>query len=120
MEKSGVWILMLLSTVLAAPLMAYQGMPGCAGPDKQEIVAKLGHLSETLQLTPQQKQQMLPILLQEAQHLKGVKESSSLTSIQKVLQVKDIGSATDARVMPLLNPEQQQKWQAMREQSGSK
>jgi hypothetical protein len=36
--------------------------------------------------------------------------------LQQVERLKQLGSAMDAKIAPLLNPEQQQKFQAVREQ----
>jgi hypothetical protein len=50
---------------------------GGPGPDRQEIRAKLEKISAELNLTPQQKLQLLPILKEEAPELKAVKGSGS-------------------------------------------
>lgn len=108
-----------LAIVLTAQIMvAQQGTagPGGASPDKQEMLAKLQHMSQELQLTPQQKQQILPILKKEAPTLEQVKNSTSLGPMQKAMELKRISNATDEKIMPILNPQQQQKYQAMREQ----
>ena len=85
-------------------------------PNKAEIAAKLEKISQTLQLSPAQKQQMLPILKEEAPKLQAVKGNTSLGPMQKAMQLREIGQATDAKVQPILSPEQYQKWQAMRQQ----
>ena len=36
--------------------------------------------------------------------------------MEKLEQLKQIGGAIDAKIMPLLNPEQQKKFQAMRDE----
>jgi len=104
----------LLAVMVSAPVVSAQGNMGA--PDKQEMAAKLEKISAALQLTPQQKQQLRPILMEEAPKVKAVKENTSLGPLQKGMQLRQIGEATDAKVMPILNPEQQQKWQAMRQQ----
>ena len=111
--------MMVSGILLVAPLaLAQQGMaaPGSAGPNKQEMAQKLEHISQELQLTPQQKRQMIPILKQEVPQLEAVKSNTTLGALQKAMQLKQISTATDAKVMPILSPQQQQKWQAMREQ----
>lgn len=106
-------VLGLMLTMQSVP--AQQG-PGSAGANKQEMAAKLEHISQVLQLTPTQKQQMIPILKQEVPKLEAVKGNTSLGPLQKAMQLKQISTDTDSKVMPILNPQQQQKWQAMREQ----
>jgi len=111
-------VLALAVVLTAQIMMAQQGMagPGGASPNKQEMLAKLENMSQALQLTPQQKQQILPILRQEAPKLEEVKNNTSLPPMQKAMQLKQISSSTDSKIMPILNPQQQQKYQAMREQ----
>ncbi len=119
MRKFRVGMMLALAVVLTAQIVvAQQGMagPGGAGPNKEEMLAKLQHMSQELQLTPQQKQQILPILKQEAPKLEEVKGNTSLGPMQKVMQLKQISTTTDSKIMPILNPQQQQKYQAMREQ----
>ena len=119
MKKVGAGITIVLALTLATQMTLAQqgtGAPGAPGANKQEMAAKLEQISQTLQLTPQQKQEILPILKQEIPQLQAVKNNASLGPLQKAMQLKQISTATDAKVMPILNPEQQQKWQAMREQ----
>ena len=68
-----------------------------------------------LGLTAQQKQQILPLLKEELPNLKALKNDTSLSALDKVKKLREIASSVDGKVMPLLNPEQQQKYQAMRE-----
>ena len=70
-----------------------------------------------LGLTEQQKQQILPFLKQEAPQLEALKKNTSLTPLQKVEQLKQISSAIDAKIMPLLDPPQQKKFQEIREEN---
>jgi hypothetical protein len=69
-----------------------------------------------LGLTEQQKEQIVPILKQEVQQLEAVKKDTSLSSRRKVERLREIGSSFDTQITPLLNPEQQPKFQALREQ----
>ena len=103
--------------VLAQDTMGTMGAQGAmGGANKQEVMAKLEKISTELQLTPAQKKQMAPILMQEAPKLQAIKSNTSLGPLQKAMQLKEVGQDTDSKVMPILNPEQQQKWQAMRTQ----
>ena len=119
MKNFKVGIGLLTALLLTAQFaVSQQGMggPGGAGPNKQEIAAKIEQVSQALQLTPQQKQQIAPILKAEIPQLQQIKNNTSLGPLQKGMQLKQISQATDAKIMPILNPEQQQKFQAMREQ----
>ena len=110
----------LLAIALSTPLLSAQdnmsqGTMG-AQPNKAEMMAKLEKISTELQLSPAQKQQMLPILKEEAPKIQAIKSNTSLGPMQKAMQLREIGQATDAKVMPILSPEQYQKWQQMRAQ----
>jgi hypothetical protein len=72
--------------------------------------------SITLGLTEQQRQQVVPILEQELKQLEAVKKDGSLSAVRKVERLREIGNSFDERLKPLINPEQQQKFQALREQ----
>jgi len=73
------------------------------------------NLAQQLGLTEQQKQQIVPILKEEVPKLQALKNDASLSGADKVRRLREIGAAVDAKVTPLLNPEQQQKFQEMRE-----
>jgi hypothetical protein len=109
----------LLAMAVGTPLVAQDNMSqGTMGsqPNKAEIAAKLEKISTALQLSPAQKQQMLPILKEEAPKIQAIKSNTSLGPLQKAMQLRQVGEATDAKVQPILSPEQYQKWQAMRAQ----
>ena len=89
---------------------------GGSQPNKAEIAAKLEKMSAALQLSPAQKQQILPILKEEAPKVKAIKENTSLGPLQKGMQLRQISEATDAKLKPILSPEQYEKLQAMRAQ----
>jgi hypothetical protein len=72
--------------------------------------------SVELGLTEQQKQQIVPILKQELQQLQAVKKDASLGAVQKVERVRAIGVSFDEKLKPLINAEQQQKFQALCEE----
>jgi len=69
-----------------------------------------------LGLTEQQKQQIVPILKEEVPQLEALKKNTSLDKLKKVEELKKIGDTVDAKIMPLLNPEQQQRLKQLREE----
>jgi len=109
--------LMLLLCVLAVQLFAQfaiaQEPPS---PDKQEAMAKLEKMSAELQLTPQQKKQMLPIMMEEGKKMKAIKTNTSLGPLEKAMQLKQVGADMDTKVKPILNPDQYQKFEQIRQQ----
>jgi Protein of unknown function (DUF3604) len=81
------------------------------------LTAMMNRFSIELGLTEQQGQQIIPFLKQEVPQLEALKKNTSLTALQKVEQLKQISSAVDAKITPLLDPAQQQKFQAIREEN---
>ena len=80
------------------------------------LTATLNTFSIELGLNEQQKQQILPFLQDEAKQLGALKKNTSLKPLEKVEQLKQIGSAIDAKITPLLDQQQQKKFQAIREE----
>ena len=76
----------------------------------------LNQFSIELGLTEQQRQQILPFLQEEETKLGALKKNTSLKPLQKLEQLKQIGDAIDAKIKPLLDQQQQQKFQAIREE----
>jgi hypothetical protein len=68
-----------------------------------------------LGLTEQQKEQILPILNDEIKRLEALKKDTTLSGPKKLEQLRDIGASVDEKIKPLLNAEQQPKFQEMRE-----
>jgi predicted transcriptional regulator len=68
-----------------------------------------------LGLTEQQKQQIVPILKEELNQLGALKKDTSLGAAQKVEKLRQLGVSFDDKLKPLLNADQQQKFQTMRE-----
>ena len=80
----------------------------------------INQFSIELGLTEQQKQQIVPFLKQELPQLAELEKNTSISALQKVEQLKQISGAVDAKITPLLDPEQQKKFQAIREQNRRK
>ena len=89
-------------------------------PDPQFVInpltAMINQFSIELGLTEQQRQQIVPILNEELKQLGALKKNASLSAVRKVERVREIGRSIDEKLTPLINPEQQQKFQALREE----
>lgn len=106
-----------LGLIFSASLLAYaQGPAGAPGGGNQEMMEKLQKMSAELQLTPQQKKQVLPILEQEAPKMKAIKADTSLGPMQKAMKLKQVSNETDTKLQPILTPQQYQKLQQMHAQ----
>jgi hypothetical protein len=82
--------------------------------------AMINQFSIELGLTEQQKQQIVPFLQQELPQLAELKKNTSLTPVQKIEKLKEIGSSVDAKITPLLDFAQQQKFKEIREENRRK
>ncbi len=80
------------------------------------VAEKLNQLSIELGLTAQQKQQIVPIVKEEIPKLEALKKDTKLSKEKKIEELKQIGSSLDAKITPLLNPEQQAKYKQMEEE----
>ncbi len=80
------------------------------------LTALSNQFSLELGLTEEQRKQIVPILQQEIKQLGELKKDTKLSGLQKVEALRKLGVSFDEKISPLLNPEQQQKFQAMREQ----
>lgn len=68
-----------------------------------------------LGLTAQQKAQIVPILETEIKQLGMLKKDTSLSGLKKIERLREMGVSFDEKLKPLLNAEQQSKFQSMRE-----
>jgi hypothetical protein len=90
--------------------------PAPLNAQSQKAAQKFEQLATQLALSPEQKRQLIPILVAEAPKVRAIKADSSLTKIQKLQQIKAIHDQTDPQVKAILSPEQYQKLQGIRRQ----
>ena len=79
------------------------------------LTAIADQFSLELGLTQQQKNQILPILSAEISQLQALQTNTSLSGAKKLEELRRVGSGFDEKVNPLLNPQQQQKFQELRD-----
>jgi hypothetical protein len=80
------------------------------------LTALSNQFSIELGLTEEQKKQIVPVLQQELKQLGDVKKDAKLSGVQKVEALRKVGVSFDEKISPLLNADQQKKFQALREQ----
>ncbi len=83
----------------------------------QAAMLKAQAISQQLNLTPQQKAKILPILADEGPKVEAIKNNSSLSGFQKMQQIRAIHQQTDPQMKAILSPDQYQKLQAIRQQA---
>jgi hypothetical protein len=76
----------------------------------------LQSISQALNLSPQQKTQLLPILKAEAPKLEAIKNNPSMPPVEKAKQLRAIHQQSDPEVKAILSPQQYEKWQEIRQQ----
>jgi Spy/CpxP family protein refolding chaperone len=81
---------------------------------KTDAMSKAQAVAQELNLTPQQKEKILPILAAEIPKVRAIKNDNSLSTMQKVQQVKGIHQQTDPQMKAILSPEQYQKLRQIR------
>src|SRR5215467_4227475 len=87
-------------------------------PDtKAQVQAKLQEISSELNLTDDQKSKIKPVLQDEFQQLKGVKDDASLSPDHKQAKAKEIHESTNSTITSFLTPEQQKTLADMREKA---
>jgi hypothetical protein len=79
-----------------------------------QAIQKIEQISRQLNLTPEQKAQLVPILRAEAPQVKAIKSDTTLTRLQKMERLKALHDQTDPQVKSILNPDQYQKLQEIR------
>ena len=84
---------------------------------KAGAISKVDAISQQLDLTPQQKLKILPILREEAPKVEAIKNDNSLSRVQKVQQIRAIHQQTDPQMKAILSQEQYQKLKAIRQQT---
>jgi Spy/CpxP family protein refolding chaperone len=84
---------------------------------KGGAMAKAQAIAQQLNLTPQQKDKILPILADEVPKVQAIKSDNSLSSTQKMQQVRAIHQQTDPQMKAILSPEQYQKLKQIRTQT---
>jgi hypothetical protein len=80
------------------------------------LTALMDQFSSELGLTQEQRQQIVPIIQQELPKLKELKKNTSLKPEEKLEQLKQIADELDSKITPLLNVDQQKKFQEIREE----
>ena len=84
------------------------------------VDSRLQMLSDKLNLSDDQKTKLKPILQDEASQLNALKSDTSMTSQQKMDKAKEIRASHKSQIDTILTPDQQQKWQQMRQQAMEK
>ncbi len=78
--------------------------------------AQVNRLGKKLNLTDDQKNQILPILTDRQQQMKSIHEDSSLSQQDRRAKMKSTWEDSDAKIKAVLNDQQKQKYDAMQKE----
>ena len=84
---------------------------------KGGAMSKAQAIAQQLNLTPQQKEKVLPILAAEAPKVQAIKSDNSLSKMQKMQQLRAIHQQSDPQMKAILSPDQYKKLQQIRLQT---
>jgi Spy/CpxP family protein refolding chaperone len=103
--------LFLCVTGFVAQQAQAQAQPSTTTAQKMD---KLEALTKQLNLTPEQKMKLLPILKADAPKLQAIKDDTSLTGMQKLEKIRAIREQSNPQVEKILTPQQYQQLQDIR------
>ena len=105
----------LVTSALSVAIFALMAPASFA--QKAGAMSKAQAIAQQLSLTPQQKEKILPILAAEVPKVHAIKNDNSLSTMQKMQQLRVIHQQTDPQMKAILSPEQYQKLRQIRAQT---
>jgi len=87
--------------------------PGAPQRRTMEGLTELRALTQQLNLTPDQREKLRPIVTDEGEQLHLVRINEQMTPDQKRAKVLEIRQAFSPKIAAELTPEQQEKWKKM-------
>ena len=103
--------------ILALSVAMFALLAPTSFAQKGAAMQKAQVIGQELNLTPQQKEKILPILADEVPKVNAIKNDNSLSKMQKMQQLRAIHQQTDPQMKGILTPEQYQKLKAIRQQT---
>src|SRR5437899_994639 len=104
--------------VISAVAMAiFALLAPTSSAQKGSAMSKAQAIAQQLNLTPQQKEKVLPILVAEVPKVNAIKSDNSLSKMQKMQQLRAIHQQTDPQMKAILSPDQYKKLQQIRLQT---
>lgn len=87
------------------------------GGKRPDTQARLNQMAEQLNLTAEQKEKVKPIMEAEREKMQGLRD---LAPEQRREKMQEIRKDQEAKLKPILTPEQFEKWKKLRDQRGGK
>jgi protein CpxP len=105
----------LFTAVLCSGMLVLPTLTSNA--QKTGAMSKAETIAQQLNLTPEQKIKILPILRVEVPKVNAIKSDNSLSKNQKVQQIRAIHQQTDPQMKAILTPAQYENLKAIRQQA---
>jgi hypothetical protein len=118
MKQRKIFVLGLCLGMLLVAAVASQAQDQMQAPGQTQNVGpaqKMAMLAKQLNLTPEQKMKLMPILQQEAPKVEAIKSNNSLTGMQKMEQLRALHEQTNPEVQKILTPQQYEQLQQIRQ-----
>jgi protein CpxP len=80
--------------------------------------AMLQRMSESLNLTDDQKSKIKPILQDSEKQMKELRDNTSVSDDDRRTKMMEIRKSSNEKINPVLTPDQQKKWAEERERRG--
>ena len=109
--------MMLNRALITAALGLSLLLPSAAQDQKAAKRQQVEQLAASLNLTPEQKEKLAPILKEEAAKLKAIRDDQSLAKPDRRAKLQAIQKETQEKVRPILTEEQNKKWDEARAQA---
>ncbi len=124
--KMKVWQVALTIALLAGSTAVYAQMSpdqggGSMGHGPHQMMTaeqRLQHLTQQLNLSDAQQQQIKPILENESKQMQALRQNSSLSQQDRMTQMTQIRQGTSEQIKSVLNADQQQKYEQMMSHQG--
>jgi len=113
-------IIVALGSCLASAQTAATPPMGQGGMNGQQARGHMQWLAQQLNLTDDQKEKLRPIMMKEGMDLKALREDTSISPEDKREKAKAIHDKYRPDIRAILTPEQQQKFDQMKEEGMEK
>ncbi|MDB6122948.1 MAG: hypothetical protein JWQ71_1941 [Pedosphaera sp.] len=88
--------------------------PREGGPGRGDMMKKM---AEELNLTDDQKEKLKPIMQEQGEKMKALRDDTSATREDKMAKMKEIRDAGATKIKAILTPEQTTKFEAMQKEN---
>lgn len=79
---------------------------------------RMQHMAQELNLTDEQKEKLKTALAEQGEKMRELRDNQSLSPEEKRAKFREMNEGIEAKLKPILTPEQFEKWQKLRPQPG--